>query len=115
MNYSAVEITSFNFHDFVMESKHPFLVLFSTNWNVHKEGQLCRSIAEHLESLSDQWIGKMLWGIADITLISPVILSQYRITSIPTIVLFKNGELELRVKGLPDKKEFHKMLSPYLK
>ena len=115
MNYSAVEITGFNFHDFVLESRLPFLVLFSTNWNVHEEGQPCRAIAEYLQSLSDQWKGRLFWGIADITLISPVILSQYNILSIPTIVLFQDGKVELRAKGLLNKAEFAQMLSPYLK
>lgn len=115
MNYSAIEIRDDNFQDFVLESKVPFLLLISSAWNIHQVGQPCHALCEFYESLSDQWIGKMLWGVGDIDLLNgDMLISKYRIRSIPTTLLFRNGQVEHRVVGFMRKSDWVKLLSPYL-
>lgn len=114
LNHSAVEITEDNFNDFVLESRVPFLLLFVAKGSVMLENSTCRLMADTLQKLSDEWIGKMLWGIVYVDQAGSEITIDNRVQSIPSLLIFDGGEVADRILGVIGKSEIREKLSPYL-
>lgn len=89
------EVTDKNFQTEVMESKVPVLVDFWAEWCGP-----CRMLAPVLEELASEMNGRV--KIVKINIDeNQEIPTQYAIRSIPTLKLFKNGELvETKVGAL---------------
>ncbi len=114
LNHSAVEITEENFNDFVIESRIPFLVLFVAKTTVMTENSTCRLLADTLQKLSDEWIGKMFWGIVYVDQIEYRIISDYNIKSIPSFLVFDGGKVVCSSVGVFRNAEIREKLSPFL-
>jgi thioredoxin 1 len=65
-----------------------------------------------IEELAASFTGKVKVGKLN-TDDNPNIASRYGIMSIPTVLLFKNGEIVDRIVGAVPKKDFEKMLSSH--
>lgn len=85
-----------NFENEVIQSEVPVLVDFWAEWCAP-----CKTIAPVLEELASEYEGKLKIGKLDIDQ-SEQIPRKYGIRSIPTLMLFKNGEVEaVQVGALP--------------
>lgn len=62
----------------------------------------CHIIAPHIEALSQEYAGKVNVGKLDIDR-NPTIARQYGIRSIPTIIVFKDGEIFDKHVGVASK------------
>ena len=58
----------------------------------------CRLVAPELEELSSKWDGGVRFVTVDIDE-SPELASQYGVYSIPTIILFENGQVAAQTRG----------------
>lgn len=73
----------------------------------------CRMIAPIIEELADEMNGKAKVGKLDIEA-SQNVTAKYQVTSIPTIILFKNGEEANRVVGVRDKAALQSLIEEAL-
>jgi thioredoxin len=104
---NLTEVTDNNFAAEVLESAQPVLVDFWAPWCGP-----CRIIAPHLEELDaerdDLTIVKM--NVDE----NPQTAAKYGIMSIPTLLLFKNGEVAKQVVGALPKARLQQELEPAL-
>ncbi len=83
---ATVTITDANFQQDVLKSSQPVLVDFWAEWCGP-----CKALAPVLEDVAKETAGKVT--IAKVNIDEyPDIANKYRIRSIPTMILFKNGE-----------------------
>jgi thioredoxin 1 len=93
----TVEFTDDNFQDEVLNSTGGVLVDFWAPWCGP-----CRQIAPLIDQLAEQYSGKVKIGKLNID-DNPNVTNQYGIQSIPTLMLFKDGEVAERFMGMPPK------------
>ena len=98
------EFTDANFEDDVLKSSEPVLVDFWAPWCGP-----CRMLMPTIEELAEEFAGKVKIGKVN-TDDNQKTAAAYGITSIPTVMLFKDGEMVDKVVGAPPKAHFEKML-----
>lgn len=97
---TVLELTDSNFEDEVIKSDQPVLVDFWAEWC-----QPCRMLAPTIDELANEYEGKVKVGKID-TDGNRDVSVKYGITAIPTVILFKNGEIEKKFVGLTPKDQF---------
>lgn len=80
-------VTDSIFQTEVLESQLPVLVDFWATWCVP-----CLNIAPHLEAIAAQQAGKLKIVKLDVDE-NPVMATQYQIRSIPSLILFHQGQI----------------------
>ena len=90
---NTFEITDANFQAEVAQSSLPVLVDFWATWCGP-----CRAIAPHLDALAQTYAGKLRVGKCDIDR-NPGVPTQFEIRSIPTLLLFKSGQVAGQLVG----------------
>lgn len=73
----------------------------------------CRIIAPFVATIADENLGKLKVGKLNID-DNMEIARKYNIESIPTLLLFKNGEPVERIVGVTPKTEIERIIKPYL-
>nr|BCX01904.1 MAG: thioredoxin [Bacteroidota bacterium] len=82
-----VTLTDQNFEQEVLQAEVPVLVDFWAPWCGP-----CRMIAPIIEELAREYAGRVKVGKLDVDE-NPQVSMQYNIRSIPTLLLFKNGQV----------------------
>lgn len=83
----AIEnLTESTFHDYINNSEVPVVIDFWAEWCGP-----CKMIAPTIEKLSQKHSGKLLMAKVDIDS-NQELAEQYHVRSIPTIMVFSNGE-----------------------
>ena len=96
---STVKVTDDTFQADVLQSETPVLVDFWAEWCGP-----CKQIAPALEQLSDELAGKVKIVKLDIEQ-SPTTPSRYGVRGIPTMMLFKGGQMaSMKVGAMPKQK-----------
>ena len=83
----ALEITSTNFQGEVVESDVPVLVDFWAEWCGP-----CRMVGPVVDEISEDYAGRIKVAKLDVDA-EPGLAGRFGVLSIPTIVLFKDGEV----------------------
>ena len=94
---SVSEFTDGNFQSEVLDSAGPVLVDFWAPWCGP-----CRMIAPMVEELAQEYQGAVKIGKINID-DSPGAATQYGVSSIPTLMIFKGGEVVDRFVGVQPK------------
>ncbi len=102
------EFTDANFKSEVLESSEPVLVDFWAPWCGP-----CRQLMPTVEQLASEYAGRVKIGKVN-TDDNHQTAAEYGIASIPTVMLFKNGEMVDKVVGAPPKQQFVNMLDKVL-
>ena len=72
----------------------------------------CRMVGPVIEELAKEMQGKVVFGKLNVDE-NPATSMKHRIMSIPTLLIFKNGNLVDRLIGAYPKEELKKRLAPY--
>ncbi len=105
---SEVTLTDENFEQEVLQDKGVVMVDFWAPWCGP-----CRMLAPVVEELSAEYAGKMKVGKLN-TDEGPQTSAKYAITSIPTIIFFKNGEVVAQAGGLQSKAALQEKINSLL-
>jgi thioredoxin 1 len=97
---NMIELTDQNFEQEVLRSQEPVLVDFWAEWCAP-----CRMLTPVIEKISVDYAGKVKVGKVD-TDSNREISLKYRISAIPTVILFKGGEVVHTFVGLRPDKDF---------
>jgi thioredoxin 1 len=98
------EFTDSNFEAEVLKSEQPVLVDFWAEWCMP-----CRMLAPTIEKLATDYSGKVKVGKVD-TDSNRDISVKYGISAIPTVILFKGGQVAQKFVGLRQERDFREAL-----
>ena len=104
----AVEFTDANFKELVLESDKPVLVDFWATWCGP-----CRAIAPVIDELHNELDGKAVIGKVNIDENSAVPV-EYGVRTIPTLLVFKNGEVVDKAVGNQPKSKLIEILTAHM-
>jgi thioredoxin 1 len=96
---SIKNLTEQNFKQEVLNAGQPVLVDFYAEWCGP-----CKALAPVLTELAAEFQGKATVGKVNVDEQSSL-ATEYGISSIPTLLLFKNGKLANKLVGLRSKKD----------
>jgi len=104
----AVELTDSNFDQEVLKAETPVLVDFWAEWCGP-----CRMVGPVVEELAGDYEGKVKVGKVDVDT-NPQISMKYGIRSIPSLLIFKDGEVVDQIVGAVPKPHLQKQLDAQL-
>jgi thioredoxin 1 len=104
----AAELTDSTFDEVVKSSDVPVLVDFWAEWCGP-----CKQVAPVLDELASDHEGKLLVGKLDIDE-NLEVTARYGVQSIPTLILFKDGEVAERIVGARGKAFLNEKLAGHL-
>ena len=104
----ALEITDGNFEELVLKSSQPVLVDFWAVWCGP-----CRMLGPVIEEIAKEYEGKVVVGKVDVDN-NQDFAGKYGIRNIPTVLVFKDGEVVGRQVGVAPKKTYTDALDSLL-
>mgnify|MGYP000417058912 CR=1 FL=1 len=103
-----IEVTDSTFEELVLKAGLPTLVDFWAVWCGP-----CRMIAPVLEEIANEYEGRLQVAKLNVDH-NNELATQYGVMSIPTLILFKNGESVERIVGFMPKAKLLARLTPHL-
>ena len=97
---NVLVLTDDNFEQEVLHSEAPVLVDFWAAWC-----QPCHAVAPTIADLANEYAGKVKVGKVDIDT-SQGVASSLQIAAIPSILLFKDGQVVRKFVGVTPKEQF---------
>ena len=104
----ALEITDATFEDVVLKSDKPVLVDFWAAWCGP-----CRMVGPIVDELSNEFDGKAVVGKVDVDS-NQQFAAKYGVRNIPTVLVFKDGEVVGRQVGVAPKATYAEALDSLL-
>ncbi len=101
-------VTEADFQTEVLNAADPVLVDFTAVWCPP-----CRMVDPIVKELAQDWDGKVKVLKLDADE-NPNIVTQYGVMGIPTLMLFKGGEVKERVTGYQPKDKLVMRLNPHI-
>ena len=101
-------VTESDFQAEVLGAELPVLVDFTATWC-----QPCKMIAPIVEQLAQEWNGKVKVVKLDADQ-NPDVMMQYGVMGIPTLILFKSGEVKERMVGFQPKEKLAAKVTPHV-
>jgi len=102
------EITEANFEDEVINSSQPVVVDLWAEWCMP-----CRMIAPIIEELAQEYNGRVKFGKLNVDE-NRNIAVRYSIQAIPTLLIFKDGQLVQKLVGLRSKADLEREIDSLL-
>ncbi len=105
---AEVILNTDNFEEEVIKSDVPVLVDFWAEWCVP-----CRMVAPIVEEISEDYAGKLKVGKFNVD-DGTELASKYNVVSIPTLLLFKDGEIVNQKIGAGSKEDIETVFKEYI-
>jgi thioredoxin 1 len=102
------QFTDDNFETEVIRSATPVLVDFWAEWCMP-----CRMLTPTIDAVAEEFAGKVKVGKVD-TDSNRNVSMKYQISAIPTIILFKGGQVRKKFVGLTNKDDLSRAMSEAL-
>ena len=103
MSENIINVTNENYQS-IINGNNPVLVDFWATWCGP-----CRMVGPVIENLADEYAGKAAVCKVNVDDM-PDLASQYKIMSIPTVMVIKNGEILDKAVGVRTKEEYQGMI-----
>ena len=104
----ALQITDASFDEVVLKSDKPVLVDFWATWCGP-----CRMLGPVIEELATEYDGRVVVGKVDVDN-NQEFAAKYGVRNIPTVLVFKDGEVVGRQVGVAPKKTYTDALDSLL-
>jgi thioredoxin 1 len=101
-------VTETDFQEEVIGATLPVLVDFTATWC-----QPCKMIEPIVKQLAGEWEGKVKVMKLDADQ-NPNIMMKYGVMGIPTLMLFKGGEIKERMTGFQPKEKLAAKVTPHV-
>ena len=99
-----MKFTTANFEEEVLKSEIPVLVDLYAAWCGP-----CQMMAPVIGQLASEYEGRVKIGKLNVDE-NPEVMAEYKIMSIPTMIIFRNGEVFSKEVGASSKKEVEKAI-----
>ncbi len=100
-----LELTADNFEETVLHAEGPVLVDFWATWCGP-----CRMLAPVVAEIAEELDGRLTVGKVNVDEV-PELAAQFGIISIPTLILFRNGEAVKKTVGYCTKEELFEFVN----
>jgi thioredoxin 1 len=107
MSGNLLDLSETNFEASVLKNAKPVLVDFWAVWCGP-----CRQVAPIVEALAKKWGDKITVAKLNVDDV-PSVAERYGIMSIPTLMLFKGGQVVERVVGLSPQTALERKFEPH--
>jgi len=105
---NTVTFTDQNFEEEVLKSDKPVVVDFWAVWCPP-----CHMVAPAVDAIADAYAGRAKVGKLNVDE-NPVVPNRYNIRGIPTLLLFKNGQVQEQIVGATSKDNIAKLLEKHV-
>ncbi len=103
-----LELTDTNFDTEIAKDNEISLIDFWAPWCGP-----CKILGPIIDELAEEYTDKVKVGKVNIDN-NHILFTRYRIKSIPTVLIIKNGEILEEIKGYTSKDAFSKVLDKYI-
>ncbi len=103
-----VQISQDNFATEVKQSSTPVLVDFWAEWCGP-----CKAIAPTLDELAESYVGKLKIAKVNVDQ-NQELAAEHGVRAIPTLLIFKNGEVKEQMVGAISKRDLEAKIAPHL-
>ncbi|MDH5458047.1 MAG: thioredoxin TrxA [Nitrospinota bacterium] len=104
MSGKIVTVSDAEFESSVLQGDKPALIDFWAEWC-----QPCKMLAPTVEEIAGEYEGKVLVGKLNVD-DNPATATKYGIRGIPTLLLFKGGQVVQQLVGVKSKAEIKKVI-----
>ena len=108
MGAGIISLSDSTFDEEIKSSDQPVLVDFWAEWCGP-----CKMIAPTLEDISQDYAGRLKVAKLNVD-DAPGVAMRFNVQSIPTLILFKDGEPSLRIVGAKGKGQLLQEIDPFL-
>jgi thioredoxin 1 len=105
---NILEFSEKNFEQEVLKSDQPVLVDFWATWCAP-----CRMMEPAVNAVAEAYAGRAKVGKLNVDE-NQSLTGQYRIRGVPTLLLFKSGQIQEQIAGAASKEAIIKMLDKHL-